>query len=194
VAPCIGHGVYRKTEEVSPSLKEFMPQTTRKVTTPRRSETPPEEPRKRVGGTRTLSIRSTGRSTMHEMSPALDKMPRRSVEERGFVRREWSPLTRQQLSGSHSCGSIRDSTPYPLARCPSLNGRVVSSAQWTSDISLDDSVPVSPTAADTESDESGLGQNESTRPAKVLPRQLSSSYTSVVKMAAFSSMKNQGQR
>ena len=219
VAPCIGHGTYRKTEEVSPSLKgeltarnarnahvnkrisqhdgvsllsEFMPPTNRKITTPRRSETPPEEPRKRVAGNRSLSVRSTGRSTMREMSPALEKLPRRSVEERVFVRREWSPLAR--VSASHSLGSIRDSAANPLSRCPSLNGRVASSERWTSELSLDDSVPVSPTAADTESDESGLGQTELTRPSKILPRQLSKAYTSVVKMTAFSSVKNQGQR
>ena len=60
---------------------------------------------------------------------------------------------------------------------PSLIG--IASASNTS--SLDD-CRVSP---DTESDESGLGQNESMRPGRLLPKQLSRSYNSVVRYSAF---------
>lgn len=173
--------------------------TNRKKTTPRRSKTPPEDatsPRQRPILPR-LSVRSAGCYTSREMSPAMDKTPRRSVEESGFARREWSPMARPPLSGSHSCGSIRDPR-WALTQFPSdgrLNGRVVAPTPWTSDISLDEygrPMSVSPSGADTESDESGLGQSESRRPAKMLPRQLSKSYNSVVKFAAFSSLTNHG--
>ncbi|XP_062502781.1 uncharacterized protein LOC134179825 isoform X2 [Corticium candelabrum] len=188
VAPCIGQGRYRKTEEVAPSLKEFMQTTARKKTTLRRSETPPEE----------AKSRTWGRATSRRTSPSVFAGWSHTIatQSDGLGMREWSPAVGQRLTESHSCSSIRD-TRAVLTPCRSdgrLNGRagVVTSTPWTSDISLDDCTRhVSPNGADTESDESGLGQCELRRPARLLPRQLSKSYNSVVKMTAFSSMKGE---